>query len=132
MTPVPPTDDRQKVVPNLVTTPLPKDDGRKAGPNSAGNSPKDDGTKADGTKAAPNPLIPLHEAILAAGPGDVWKRVAESLNPLLENWQSDALKQKWHRLAANLAAATAIASSMAILWDRAEKFNESDAERDAR
>jgi hypothetical protein len=77
-------------------------------------------------------LVPLHEAILAAGPGDVWKRVAESLNPLLENWQSDALKQKWHRLAANLAAATAIAAGMAILWDRGEKFNESDAERDAR
>ena len=111
MTPVPPTDDRPKVVPNLVTTPPPKD---------------------DRPKAALNPLIPLHEAILAAGPGDVWKRVAESLNPLLENWQSDAHKQKWHRLAANLAAATAIAAGMAILWDRGEKFNESDAERDAR
>ena len=131
MTPVPPTEDRPKTLPNLVITPPPKEDGRKAGPNSAGNSPKDDGTKADGTKAAPNPLIPLHEAIMAAGPGDVWKRVAESLNPLLENWQSDANKQKWRRLAANLAAATAIAAGMAVLWDRAEKFDESDAGRDA-
>lgn len=120
MTPVPPTDDRPKVGPN-VTTPPPKDDGRKAGPPPVSNSPPKD------SKTAVNPLVPLHEAILAAGPSDVWKRVAESLNPLLENWQSDAHKQKWHRLAANLAAATAIASGMAILWDRAEKFDESDA-----
>jgi len=116
------------VPPNLVTAPPPKDDGRKAGPSPASNSPP----KEDRPKAAVNPLVPLHEAILAAGPGDVWKKVAESLNPLLENWQSDALKQKWHRLAANLAAATAIAAGMAILWDRGEKFSESDAERDAR
>ena len=110
MTPAPQTDDRPKV-PNLVTTPPLKDD-----------SPK----------AAPNPLIPLHEAILATGPGEVWKRVAESLSPLLENWQSYAQKQKWRKLAANLAAATAIAAGMAVLWDRAEKFDESDAGRDAR
>jgi hypothetical protein len=77
-------------------------------------------------------LIPLHEAIMAAAPSEVWKRVAESLNPLLQDWQSDAHKQKWHRLAANLAAATTIAAGMAILWDRGEKFNESDAGRDAR
>ena len=77
-------------------------------------------------------MIPLHEAILTAGPGDVWKKVAESLTPLLENWQSDAHRQKWHRLAANLAAATAIAAGMAVLWDRAEKFDESDAGREAR
>ena len=125
MTPVTP-DDRQKVGPNV--TPLPKDDGRKVVPSSASNSP----SKDDRPKTAVNPLVPLHEAILAAGPGDVWKRVAESLNPLLENWQSDANKQKWHRLAANLAAATAIAAGMAILWDRGEKTNESDAGRDAR
>jgi hypothetical protein len=91
------------------------------------SSPKD-----DRPKATLNPLIPLHEAIMTAGPGDVWKRVAESLNPLLQDWQSDAYKQKWRRLAANLAAATAIASGMAVLWDRAEKFDESDAGRDAR
>jgi hypothetical protein len=127
MTPAPTADDRLKVGPNL-TTPPPKDDGRKAGPNPAGNSPPKD----DRPKTALNPLVPLHEAILAAGPSDVWKKVAESLNPLLENWQSDAHKQKWHRLAANLAAATVIASGMAILWDRGEKFNEPDAERDAR
>jgi hypothetical protein len=77
-------------------------------------------------------LVPLHEAIMAAGPDTVWKRVAESLTPLLQDWQSDANKQKWRRLAANLAAATAIASGMAVLWDRAEKFNESDAGLDAR
>ena len=126
MTPVPPTEDRPKP-PSFVTTPPPKDDSRKAGSPQVSTSPKD-----DGRKAALNPLIPLHEAILAAGPGDVWKRVAESLNPLLENWQSDANKQKWRRLAANLAAATAIAAGMAVLWDRAEKFDESDTGRDAR
>ena len=128
MTPVPPTDDRPKVGPILVTTPPPKDDGRKAGPSPASTSPPKD----DRPKTTLNPLIPLHEAILAAGPSDVWKRVAESLNPLLENWQSDAQRQKWRRLAANLAAATAIAAGMAVLWDRAEKFDESDAGRDAR
>src|SRR5262245_32437102 len=111
-----------------MTPPPPKDDGRKVGPSPASNSPPKD----DGTKAAPNPLVPLHEAILAVGPGEVWKRVAESLAPLLENWQAYANKQKWQRLAANLAAATAIAAGMAILWDRSEKFNESDGERDAR
>lgn len=128
MTPVLPTDERPKVVPNPVPAPPPKDDGRKAGPSSASNSPPKD----DATKAAPNPLVPLHEAIMAVGPGEVWKKVAESLNPLLENWQSDALKQKWSRLAAKLAAATTIAAGMAMLWDRGEKFNESDTGRDAR
>lgn len=116
MTTLPPKDDRPKVVPPPIT----------------GSPPKDERPKDERPKAAPNPLVPLHEAILAAGPGDVWKKVAESLNPLLENWQSDANRQKWHRLAANLAAATAIAAGMAILWDRAEKFDESDAGRDAR
>lgn len=128
MTPVPSTDDRPKVVPNLVTTPPPKDDVRKVGPSPVSTPPPKD----DGRKAALNPLVPLHEAILAAGPSEVWKKVAESLNPLLQDWQSDANKQKWRRLAANLAAATAIAAGMAILWDRGEKFNESDAEPDAR
>lgn len=123
MTPVLPTDDRPKVVPNLVNTPQPKDDGRKAGPSAASNSPPKD----DAQKAAPNPLVPLHEAIMAVGPNEVWKRVAESLNPLLQDWQSDALKQKWSRLAAKLAAATTIAAGMAMLWDRGEKFSESDA-----
>ena len=125
VTPVPPTDDRSKAVPNLVTTPLPKDDGKKAGPSPAVTSPPKD----DASKAAPNPLIPLHEAIMAVGPGEVWKRVAESLNPLLENWQSEALKQKWSRLAAKLAAAATIAAGMAMLWDRGEKVIESDAGR---
>ena len=128
MTPVPQTDDRPKVVPNLLNTPPPKDDRRKAGPSPASTSPPKD----DAPKAPPNPLVPLHEAIMAAGPTEVWKRVAESLNPLLQDWQSDALKQKWSRLAAKLAAATTIAAGMAILWDRGEKFNESDAGRDAR
>jgi hypothetical protein len=128
VTPVPPTDDRPKVVPNLVTTPPPKDDVRKVGPSPVSTPPPKD----DGRKAALNPLVPLHEAILAAGPSEVWKKVAESLNPLLQDWQSDANKQRWRRLAANLAAATAIAAGMAILWDRGEKFNESDAEPDAR
>jgi hypothetical protein len=124
VTPVPQTDDRPKVVPNLVNTPPSKDDGRKAGPSPVSTSPpKDD---------APNPLVPLHEAIMAVGPTEVWKRVAESLNPLLQDWQMDALKQKWSRLAAKLAAATTIAAGMAILWDRGEKFNESDTGRDAR
>lgn len=127
MPPLPPTDDRSKVGPS-VTTPPPKDDGRKVGPPPVTGSPPKD----DRQKSALNPLVPLHEAILAAGPGDVWKRVAESLNPLLENWQSDAHKQKWRRLAANLAAATAIAAGMAVLWERAEKFDESDAGRDGR
>ena len=126
MTPVP-TDDRPKVGPN-VTTPPPKDDGRKAGPPPVSNSSQKD----DGRKAALNPLVPLHEAIMAAGLGEVWKRVAESLNPLLQDWQSYAHSQKWDRLAANLAAATTIAAGMAILWDRGEKFNESDDGRDAR
>jgi hypothetical protein len=127
MTPAPQTDDRPKV-PNLVTTPPLKDDSRKSGSSPATTPPPKD----DSPKAAPNPLIPLHEAILATGPGEVWKRVAESLSPLLENWQSYAQKQKWRKLAANLAAATAIAAGMAVLWDRAEKFDESDAGRDAR
>jgi hypothetical protein len=58
--------------------------------------------------------------------------VAESLKPLLEDWQSDALKQKWQRLASKLAAATTIAAGMAMLWDRGEKVYDSDAGRDAR
>jgi hypothetical protein len=128
VTNLPPTDDRPKVVPSPATTPPPKDDGRKVVPSPASTSPPKD----EGTKAALNPLIPLHEAIMAAGPGEVWKRVADSLSPLLQDWQSYAQKQKWNRLAVNLAAATAIASGMAILWDRGEKFTESDAGRDAR
>jgi len=126
---VTPTDDRSKVGPNLMTPPpQPKEDGRKAAPSPASASPPKD----DAPKAAPNPLIPLHEAIMSVGPGEVWKRVAESLNPLLQDWQSDALKQKWSRLAAKLAAATTIAAGMAMLWDRGEKVIESDAGRDAR
>jgi hypothetical protein len=128
VTTVPPTDDRSKVGPNLMTPPPPKDESRKAGPSPVSNSPPKD----DASKAAPNPLVPLHEAIMAVGPGEVWKRVAESLNPLLQDWQSDALKQKWSRLAAKLAAATTIAAGMAMLWDRGEKVYESEAGRDAR
>jgi hypothetical protein len=118
---VTPTDERSKVGPNQMTPPPPKDG--KVAPSPASNSPPKD----DAPKAAPNPLIPLHEAIMAVGPGEVWKRVAESLNPLLQDWQSDALKQKWSRLAAKLAAATTIAAGMAMLWDRGEKVIESDA-----
>jgi hypothetical protein len=109
---------------------MPKGEGQKAGQSSAGNSPKDDGSKAEGSKEAKetkNPLVPLHEAIMAVGPGEVWKRVAESLTPLLQDWQSDAMKQKWGRLAAKLAAASTIAAGMAMLWDRGEKVMESDA-----
>jgi hypothetical protein len=125
VTPVTPADDRSKVGPNLMTPPPRKDDGGKAAPSPASNSPPKD----DAPKAAPNPLIPLHEVIMSVGPGEVWKRVAESLNPLLQDWQSDAHKHKWSRLAAKLAAATTIAAGMAMLWDRGEKVIESDAGR---
>jgi hypothetical protein len=128
VTPETTTEERPKPLPNLVNTPPPKDDVRKAGPSLASTSPPTD----DGRKAAPNPLVPLHEAIMTAVPGDVWKRVAEALKPLLEDWQSDALRQKWQRLASKLAAATTIASGMALLWDRGEKVYESDTGRDAR
>lgn len=126
MTPVTPTDDRPKVVPPPVTGSPPKD-GRKVPSSESSSPPKD-----DRQKAAPNPLIPLHEAILAAGPSDVWKKVADSLTPLLQDWQSHAYKQRWDRLAANLAAATTIASAMSLLCERGQKYLESDAESDAR
>ena len=128
MTTLPMTDDRPKMAPIPAPTSPPKDDRRKVVPTAMAISP----SKDDRPKVAPNPLVPLHEAIVAAGPGEVWNRVAESLNPLLQDWQSYAHNQKWDRLAANLAAATTIAAGMAVLWDRGEKFNESDAERDAR
>jgi hypothetical protein len=131
VTPAPTTDDRPKPLPNLVTTPPPKAGASQAGtPPPTDDGSKADGPKADGPKAAKNPLVPLHEAIVAVGPGEVWKRVAESLAPLLQDWQADALKQKWGRLAAKLAAASTIAAGMAVLWDRGEKVMESDAGRD--
>jgi hypothetical protein len=77
-------------------------------------------------------LVPLHEAIMAAGPGEVWNKVAESLNPLLQDWQSYAHNHKWDRLARNLAAATTIAAGMSLLWERGKKYYESDATPDAR
>jgi hypothetical protein len=125
---LPPKDDRPKVVTPPASSSPSKDDRPKVVTPPVNGSPP----KEDRPKTALNPLVPLHEAILAAGPDHVWKKVAESLSPLLENWQSDALKQKWRRLASNLAAATVIAAGMAVLWDRAEKFDESDAGRDAR
>jgi hypothetical protein len=128
VTPLPTTDDRPKVVHNPGTVSPPKDERRKAVPIPANNSPP----KEDRPKVALNPLVPLHEAIVAAGPGDVWNKVAESLNPLLQDWQSHAHNQKWDRLAANLAAATTIAAGMSLLWERAQKYFESDAEPDAR
>ena len=127
MTTLPPTDDRPKVVATPLATPAPKDDRRKVGPGPVNNSP----SKADRPKSAMNPLVPLHEALVAAGPSDVWSKVAESLKPLLQDWQSYADNQKWDRLAANLAAATTIASGMSLLWERAQKYYESDAESDA-
>ena len=127
MTTLPPTtDDRPKVVATPLATPTPKDDRRKVGPTPVSNS----APKADRPKAAMNPLIPLHEALVAAGPGEVWSKVAESLKPLLQDWQSYADNQKWDRLAANLAAATTIASGMSLLWERAQKYYDSDAEPD--
>jgi hypothetical protein len=128
VTTLPPTDDRPKVVPNPVTISPPKDDRRKVVPSPESISPPKD----DRPKVAPNPLVPLHEAIVAAGPGEVWKRVADSLTPLLQDWQSYAHKQKWDRLAANLAAATTIAAAMSLLWERGQRYYESDAEPDAR
>ena len=110
-TPLPPTDDRPKVGPNPTATSPPKDDRRKA---------------------APNPLVPLHEAIVAAGPGEVWNRMADSLSPLLQDWQSYAHNQQWDRLAANLAAATTIAAGMSLLWERGQKYYQSDAEPEGR
>ena len=126
MTTVPQTDDHPKVVPNQATSPS-KDERPKGGSSPASNS----STKDDRPKAAPNPLVPLHEAIMAAGPGKVWNRVADSLNPLLEDWQRYAHNQKWDRLAANLAAATAIAAGISLLWERGRKYDKSDAEPDA-
>jgi hypothetical protein len=67
---------------------------------------------------------------MAAGPSDVWKKVADSLNPLLQDWQSYAHNHKWERLARNLAAATTIAAGMSLLWDRGKKFIEPDTEPD--
>ena len=86
----------------------------------------------DRPKAAPNPLVPLHEAIVAAGPGEVWNRLADCLGALLQDWQSLAHNQKWDRLAANLAAATTMAAGMSMLWERSLKYYQSDAEADAR
>jgi hypothetical protein len=128
VTTVPPTDDRPKVVPNPVTTSPPKDDRRKVVPTVVSISPPKD----DRPKGPPNQLVPLNEAIMAAGPSEVWKKVADALNPLLQDWQSYAHNQKWDRLAANLAAATTIAAGMSLLWERGQKYYESDAEPDAR
>jgi hypothetical protein len=122
------TEDRPTVVPNSVTNSPAKDDRPKVAPSPVSNSsPKD-----DRPKVALNPLVPLHEAIMAAGPGEVWKTVANSLNPLLQDWQSYAHNQKWDRLARNLAAATTIAAGMSLLWERGRKYCESDAEPDTR
>jgi hypothetical protein len=121
VTALPPTDDRPKAVPSPGTASPPKDDRRKAAP-----SPTE-----DRRKSVPNPLVPLHEAIVAAGPSEVWNKVADSLNPLLQDWQSYAHNQQWDRLAANLAAATTIAAGMSLLWERGQKYYESDAEPDA-
>jgi hypothetical protein len=128
VTTLPQTDDRPKAAPNPGTNSSPKDDRPKATPNAATNSPPKD----DRQKAVLSPLVPLHEAILAAGPGDVWNKVTESLTPLLQDWQSYAHNQKWDRLARNLAAATTIAAGMSLLWERGQKYYESDAEPDAR
>jgi hypothetical protein len=128
VTTLPPTDDRPKVVPNPGTISPPKDDRRKVVPTAVSISPP----KNDRPKVAANPLVPLHEAIVAAGPDEVWNKVADSLNPLLQDWQSYAHNQKWDRLAANLAAATTIAAGMALLWERGQKYYESDDESDAR
>jgi hypothetical protein len=128
VTTLPSTDDRPKVVPNPVTTSAPKDDRRKVAPHPVATS----APAEDRRKVAPNPLVPLHEAIVAAGPDEVWNKVADSLNPLLEDWQSYAHNQKWDRLAANLAAATTIAAGMSLLWERSQKYYQSDAGPDTR
>jgi hypothetical protein len=116
------------MAPIPVPTSPPKDDRRKVVPTATAISP----SKDDRPRAAPNPLVPLHEAIVAAGPGEVWNRVAESLNPLLQDWQSYAHNQKWDRLAANLAAATTIAAGMSLLWERSQKYLQPDSEPDPR
>src|SRR5262245_14787275 len=128
VTTLPATDDRPKVVPNPVTTSPPKHHRRKRVPTAVSISPPKD----DPPKVAPNPLAPLHEAIGAAGPGEVWIKVADTLNPLLQDWQSYAHNQKWDRLAANLAAATTIAAGMSLLWERSQKYYQSDGEPDTR
>ena len=122
MTTLPPTDDRLKVVPPPVTGSPSKDDRQKLVSSPASTPPPKD----DRQKGAPNPMVPLYEAMVAVGPGEVWKKVADSLNPLLQDWQSYAQGQKWDRLAANLAAASTIAAGMALLWERGKKY-ESDA-----
>jgi hypothetical protein len=122
----PPTDDRPKPAANPATNSPPKDDRPKG--VSVGNSPQKD----DRPKAGLSPLVPLHEAIVAAGPAEVWNKVAESLGPLLQDWQSYANNQKWDRLARNLAAATTIAAGMSLLWEKGKKYYESDAEPDGR
>ena len=127
MTPLTTTDDRPKVVPNPAIHVPAKDERRKVVPTAMSISPPN-----DRPKAAPNPLVPLHEAIVAAGPVEVWNRVAESLSPLLQDWQTYAHNQKWDRLAANLAAATTIAAGMSLLWERSQRYLQSDAEPDAR
>jgi hypothetical protein len=124
---MPTTDDRPKVVPPPVNNAQPKD-ARKVVP-TATSIPQ---SKDERAKGGPNPLVPLHEAIVAAGPSDVWKRVAESLNPLLQDWQSYAHNQKWDRLAANLAAATTIAAGMSLLCERGQKYYDSDDDSDDR
>lgn len=128
MTTMPTTDDRPKMAPVPVPASAPKDDRRKVVPTAGAVSPPKD----DRPKAAPNPLVPLHEAIVAAGPGEVWNQVAESLNPLLQDWQTYAHNQRWDRLAANLAAATTIAAGMSLLWERSQKYLQSDSESDPR
>jgi hypothetical protein len=124
---LPQTDDRPKVVPPPVTGSSSKDDRRNVASSPASTPPPKD----DRPKVALNPLVPLYEALVAAGPGEVWKKVADSLNPLLQDWQSYAHSQKWDRLAANLAAASTIAAGMALLWERGRKYD-SDAQPDAR
>jgi hypothetical protein len=119
---LPQTDDRPKAAPNSATVSPPKDDRVKVAPSAASNSPPKDNR----SKAALNPMVPLYEAIVAAGPDEVWNKVADSLSPLLQDWQSYAHGQKWDRLAANLAAASTIAAAMSLLWERGKKY-ESDA-----
>jgi hypothetical protein len=128
VTTLPSTDDRPKGVPNSVTISPPKDERRKADSSPGINSP----SKDDRAKVALNPLVPLHEAILAAGPGEVWNKVADSLTPLLQDWQTYAHNQNWDRLAANLSAAATVAAGMALLWERGRKYYESDAESGTR
>jgi hypothetical protein len=127
VTPLTTTDDRPKVAPNPAIHSPGKDQPRKVVPTAVSISPPRD----ERAKAAPNPLVPLHEVIVAAGPSEVWTKVAESLNPLLQDWQSYAHNQKWDRLAANLAAATTIAAGMSLLWEKSQKY-QPDSESDAR